>query len=76
MKLDATAGLIANLRTARDEGVRVVLRVKGGGGTYEGHLGEVEDEFVVLEKLAGRDYFDALILVEAIVVLEVQTRGT
>jgi hypothetical protein len=74
MKLDAGAGMSANLEAAKAENARVVLQVKGGVGTYEGYVGEVKGAFVVLEKLVRREFFDALIRIDAIVALEVQTR--
>ncbi len=74
MKLDAGAGLKANLDTARTEEARVSIQLIGGK-SYEGFVGEVRDVYVVITRLAGRDFYDALVRIDSIAAIEVQTRG-
>jgi hypothetical protein len=75
MEFDAAAGMKANLGTAKAEDLRVSAHVLDCG-TFDGQVGEVGDNLVVLTHLAGRTFFDALIRIDQIAALEVQTRSS
>jgi len=46
-------------------GKRVALRI-GGGVVMEGTIGKVGDRAVELSKLAGKEYYDAIVLIDKI----------
>ena len=66
------ASLKDNLSLLVDKRVSIHLR---SGTTYQGSLKSVGDHFIHLEKMGGKDFFDALIRIEDISAIEVQFRG-
>ncbi|MBA4417514.1 MAG: hypothetical protein C0392_06355 [Syntrophus sp. (in: bacteria)] len=60
-----------NLKPLVNKDVYVNLR---SGKTYQGFIKSVGDHFVHLEKIAGKEYFDALVRVEDISAIEVRFR--
>ena len=72
VKFDVFDSLRGNLKTFIGKDVYVHLR---SGNTYRGVLKSVGDHFIHLEKIAHRDFFDALVRIEDIAAIEVQFRG-
>jgi small nuclear ribonucleoprotein (snRNP)-like protein len=72
VQFDVSDSLRGNLKTLIGEDVSVNLR---SGTTYRGFVKSVGDHFIHLEKIAHRDFFDALIRMEDIAAIEVQFRG-
>jgi small nuclear ribonucleoprotein (snRNP)-like protein len=60
-----------NLKPLVNKDVYVNLR---SGKTYQGFVKSVGDHFIHLEKIAGKDYFDALVRIEDISAIEVKFR--
>ncbi len=52
--------------------VELVLR---NGKSYRGNLGSVGDHAVVVTEIAGREFYDAYILLDDITAVEVRARG-
>lgn len=71
--LNASQSMGDNLRHLAEakKTVELVLR---NGKSYKGKLGAVGDHSVVVTQIAGRDFFDALVLIDEIVAVEVQAR--
>jgi ferredoxin-fold anticodon binding domain-containing protein len=61
-----------NLKMFIGKNVYVTLR---SGKIYQGYLKSVGDHLIHLEKIAGKDFFDALIRLEDISAFEAQFRG-
>ncbi len=61
-----------NLKMFKGKFVRITLY---SGATMAGTVKEVKNGLVHLEKLSGRDYFDALIRVKKIVAFDTKFRG-
>jgi small nuclear ribonucleoprotein (snRNP)-like protein len=72
VNFDVFDTLKGNLKMFIGKDVYVHLR---SGNTYRGFLKSVGDHFIHLEKIASRDFFDALIRIEDIAAIEVQFRG-
>ncbi len=70
-KFDVQNPLGDNLKRFLGKDVYVHLR---SGKTLQGYVKSVGDHFVHLEKLAGRDFFDALIRIEDISAIEAKFR--
>jgi hypothetical protein len=51
--------------------VEIVLR---NGKSYKGKLGAVGDHSVVVSEIAGREFYDGLVLIDEIVAVEVRAR--
>ena len=60
-----------NLKTYVGKDVLVHLR---SGKTFQGYVKSVSDHFVHLEKLSGREFYDALIRIEDIGAIEAKFR--
>jgi len=60
-----------NLKALTGKDVYINLR---SGKTYQGFLKSVGDHLIHIEKIAGRDFFDALIRIEDISAIEVKFR--
>ena len=62
-----------NLRriAAAKKPVEVVLR---SGKSYKGKLGTVGDHSVVITEIVSREFYDALVLIDEIVAVEVRAR--
>ena len=73
MELNVAFGLADTLRQAEAEKCKVSLRLRGGQNV-DGIVGAVGDHFVVLTRLTGREFFDALVRLDDISALEVQVR--
>jgi hypothetical protein len=71
--LNASQSMGDNLRHLAEakKTVELVLR---NGKSYKGKLGAVGDHSVVVTQIAGRDFFDALVLIDEVVAVEVQAR--
>lgn len=54
-------------------GKRVAVRI-GGGVVMEGTIGKVGDRAVELSKLAGKEYYDAIVLIDKIEAIVYKTR--
>jgi hypothetical protein len=61
-----------NLMAFTGKDVYVSLR---SGKTYEGYVKSVGDRFLHLEKIVGKDFFDALIRMDDISAIEARFRG-
>jgi len=68
---NVSAPLKDNLRSLVGKDVYVGLR---SGKTYQGFVKSVGDHFIHLEKLAGKEFFDALIRIDDISAIEVRFR--
>jgi small nuclear ribonucleoprotein (snRNP)-like protein len=60
-----------NLKSLTDKDIYVSLR---SGKVYQGRVKSVGEHFVHLEKIAGRDFYDALIRIDDISAVEVKFR--
>jgi len=65
------ASLVNNLKMFKGQRVSLIV----GGTPMSGILKEVSNRWVHLEKLVGKDFFDALIKTDQINAMEVQFRG-
>jgi hypothetical protein len=70
-KLDVSISLKDNLKFYVGKDVFIHLR---SGKTIQGYVKSVGSDFVHLEKLAGRDFYDALVRIEDISAMEVKFR--
>jgi hypothetical protein len=70
-KFDVSISLKDNLKIYIGKDVFVHLR---SGKTIQGYVKSIGSDFIHLEKLAGRDFYDALIRIEDISALEVKFR--
>ena len=66
-----SASLNDNLEIFAGKDVHVHLR---SGKTFQGNVKSIGNIFVHIEKLAGRDFFDALIRIEDISAIEAKFR--
>ncbi len=62
-----------NLRRLAEGGKRVELVLKSGK-SYRGKLGTVGERAVVVGEIEGREFFDALVLIDEIAAVEVRVR--
>lgn len=62
-----------NLRHLAESGKRVELVLKNGK-SYRGLLGAVGDHSVVVREIEGREFFDALVVIDEIAAVEVRVR--
>jgi hypothetical protein len=70
-KFDTGASLSDNIKTFAGKDVLVHLR---SGKTVQGYVKSVGNGLLHLEKLAGRDFYDALIRIEDISAIETKFR--
>ena len=70
-KFDVSVSMKDNLKEFAGNNVFVHLR---SGKTLEGYVKAVGNDFVHLEKLAGRDFYDAFIRIEDISAMEAKFR--
>jgi len=68
---DTSFTLKDNLKTFIGKDVYVHLR---SGKTLQGHVKSVGDHFLHLEKLAGKDFYDALVRIDDISAIEARFR--
>lgn len=73
MQLEERDTLAAVLK--RLEGKHVRLRLAGSGEELSGKLAKVGQELVQLSDLAGREFFDAVVRIDQVAAVVVQTRG-
>ena len=71
VKFDTASSLADNLKTYAGKDVFVHLR---SGKTIQGYVKVVGNGLLHLEKLAGRDFYDALIRIEDISAIEAKFR--
>lgn len=71
VKFEVFQSMRDNLEMFIGKNVYVTLR---SGKTYQGYLKSTGDHFIHLEKIASKDFFDALIRMEDISAIEVQFR--
>jgi hypothetical protein len=69
-----TAGSVGDALARLGAGTSVEL-VLANGKSYRGRLASVGGETVLLTELAGKEFFDALIRLDAIAAVEVRARG-
>ena len=72
--LNATHTLADNLKQLQAAGNPAELVLKNGK-SYRGKLAAVGDHAVVVSEITGREFFDALIVLEEIAAVEVRARG-
>ncbi|MBI5550979.1 MAG: hypothetical protein HY911_05670 [Desulfobacterales bacterium] len=70
-KFDTALSLADNLKSYEGKMVTVHLKT---GGSLQGNVKSVGKDLVHLEKLAGKEYFDALIRIEEIGAVEARFR--
>jgi hypothetical protein len=70
-RFDTSFPLKENLNTFMGKDVYVHLR---SGKTIQGYVKSLGDHFLHLEKLAGRDFYDALVRIEDISAIEAKFR--
>lgn len=70
-KFDTAASLIDNIKIYMGKDVIVHLR---SGKTLQGYVKSIGDHLLHLEKLAGRDFYDALVRIEDISAIEAKFR--
>jgi hypothetical protein len=70
-RFDTTFPLKENLNTFMGKDVHLLLR---SGQTVQGYVKSVGDHFLHLEKLAGRDFYDALVRIDDISAIEAKFR--
>jgi hypothetical protein len=70
-KFDVSVSMKDNLKLFTGKDVFVHLR---SGKTLQGYVKAVGNDFVHLEKLAGRDFYDAFIRIEDISAMEAKFR--
>jgi hypothetical protein len=66
-RFDTSFPLKENLNTFMGKDVHILLR---SGQTIQGYVKSVGDHFVHLERLAGRDFYDALVRMDDISAVE------
>jgi hypothetical protein len=72
MSYNVAASLKDNLNSLTGKEVFISLR---SGKTYQGRVKSVGDHFIHFEKIAGKDFYDALIRMEDISAVEAKFRG-
>jgi hypothetical protein len=70
-KFDVSLSMKDNLKTYMGKDVVVHLR---SGKTLQGYVKSVGNDFVHLEKLAGREFYDAFVRIEDISAIEAKFR--
>jgi len=70
-KFDMSLSLADNLKSYMGKNVFVYLK---SGKTFQGYVKAVGNNIVHLEKLAGKDFYDALIRIEEISAMEAKFR--
>jgi len=73
MELRATTMVQDTLEQAKEAGLEVSLHLRNGM-TFSGKVDQVAKHQVVLSELAGKEFYDALILIEDISVIEARLR--
>lgn len=74
MKLDPNLDFAATLRAAQNDSVVVTLRLTNGSN-IAGRVGGVADHAVLIEEIAGKEYFDAAVRLDHITAIEVRARS-
>lgn len=70
-RFDTSFPLKDNLITFQGKDVHLLLR---SGQTIQGYVKSVGDHFLHLERLAGRDFYDALVRIDDISAMEAKFR--
>ena len=71
---DATHSVRDNLKALQAAGKAVEL-VLNNGKSYGGKLASVGDNAVVVTEITGREFYDALIVIDEIAAVEMRVRG-
>jgi hypothetical protein len=71
VKFDAFGSMRDSLKSFMGKDVHLHLR---SGKTFQGYVKSVGDNFVHLEKLAGRDFYDVLVRIDDVSALETKFR--
>ena len=71
VKLDTSVPMADNLKSFVGKDVTVYIR---SGKTIQGYVKSVGNGLIHVEKIAGRDFYDALIRIEDISAIEVKFR--
>ena len=71
---DATHTMRDNLKQLQASGKAAELVLKNGK-SYAGKLATVGDNAVVVTEISGREFYDALILIDEIAAIEARVRG-
>jgi small nuclear ribonucleoprotein (snRNP)-like protein len=72
IKYNLEVSLMDNLNMFKGKYVKIILN---SGQVINGNLKEVKNNLVHVEKIAERNYFDALIRLEEVAAMEAQFRG-
>ncbi len=70
-KFDVSSSLQDNLKSLVGKDIYVQLR---SGKTYQGHLKAVGNSVIHIERLAGKEFFDALIRIDDVTAIEIRFR--
>ena len=70
-KFDTAGSMNDNLKSLMDKDVVIHVR---SGKTFQGRVKAIGDHLIHLEKLSGRDFFDALIRLEDVTAIEIKFR--
>jgi hypothetical protein len=70
-RFDTSFPMKDNLNTFQGKDVYILLR---SGQTIQGYVKTVGDHFLQLERLAGRDFYDALVRIDDISAVEAKFR--
>ncbi len=73
VRLDEGDGVASVLK--RLEGRAVKIRLAGSGDELSGKVQKVGKELVYLSEIGGREFYDALIRIDQVSAVVVQTRG-
>ena len=71
---DATHSVRDNLEKLKAAGKAVELVLKNGK-SYGGKLASVGDHAVVVTEISGREFYDALVVIDEIAAVEMRVRG-
>lgn len=71
-QFNCISSLEDNLRLMTGKTVTVTLN---SGASYTGKVKEVKNKLLILEKLSGKSYYDALIRADKVIAVESQVRG-
>ncbi|MHC1743030.1 MAG: hypothetical protein AB9873_08365 [Syntrophobacteraceae bacterium] len=79
-KVPATEGMSYNANSSMADNLKALTGKKvsihlGGGKTLTGVVKEVGSNLVQLEKLEGKEFFDALVTISAIEAIDTRFRG-
>lgn len=74
LQLSAKQNVADALNRARNAKARVTVVLRSGQ-SYTGFVGELGDHHVLISELTGKEFYDALVTLDAIEALEVRARA-